>query len=96
MTETEEGMDLMSAFKGRFGSIEGTRERLKAERRAGLTPKQRAKKAPPKKQVNFRATAETRALIRALAEHLDVNATDVMERAVHTLAQSLPGFAGKK
>ena len=96
MTETEEGFNFKSVFKGTFGSIEGTQERLKAERRAGLTPKQRAKKAPPKKQVNFRATAETRALIKALAEHLDVNVTDVMERAVHGLAESLPAFRGKK
>jgi hypothetical protein len=96
MAETEEGMDLVSAFKGRFGSIEGTRERLKAERRAGLTPKQRAKKAPPKKQVNFRATAETRALIRALAEHLDVSATDVIERALHALAETLPDLGARK
>jgi hypothetical protein len=89
MVETEEGTDFLSGFKGKFGSIESTQQRLKAERRAGLTPKQRAKKAPPKKQVNFRATAETRALIKTMSAHLDTDDTDVITRAIHAFADSL-------
>jgi hypothetical protein len=98
MVETEEGFNFKSAFKGAFGSIEGAQERLKAERRAGLTPKQRerTRKAIPKKQVNFRAREETHVLIQALAEHLDVSITDVMERAVHALAETLPELRSKK
>jgi hypothetical protein len=50
MAESEEGMDFLANLKGGFGLIESTRRRLKAERRAGLTPKQRAKSGPPKKR----------------------------------------------
>jgi hypothetical protein len=96
MAEIEEGMNFLSQLKGGFGLIEGTRERLKAERRAGLTPKQRAKKGPPKKQVNFRATAETRALIKAMSAHLDTDDTDVITRAIHAFAESLPSLRAKK
>ena len=96
MAETEEGMDFLADLKGGFGLIERTRARLKAERRAGLTPKQRAKKGPPKKQVNFRATAETRALIKAMSAHLDTDDTDVITRAIHALAGALPNFRAKK
>jgi hypothetical protein len=96
MTESEEGMDFLANLKGGFGLIESTRQRLKAERRAGLTPKQRAKNGPPKKQVNFRATAETRALIKAISAHLDTDDTDVITRAIHAFAESLPGFRAKK
>ena len=61
---------------------------MKAERRAGRTAKQRerARKAPPKKQLNIRATAETRALIDRLCQHLDVSQTDVVELAIVELA----------
>ena len=53
MAETEEGFNFKSAFKGTFGSIEGTQERLKAERRAGLTPKQRAKEGATQEAGEF-------------------------------------------
>jgi hypothetical protein len=88
MAEPEEGMDFLSAFTGKFGSLEGAQQRLKAERRAGLTPKQRERRGPPKQQINFRATAETKALIDALAEHLGKSATDVMALAVEELAKA--------
>jgi hypothetical protein len=92
MPETEEeGMDFVSAFKGTFASHQAIEQRLKAERRAGLTPKQRAKKGPPKKQINFRATAETKALIEALGEHLGKSVTDVIALAVEELAKSKLG-----
>ena len=95
MAETEEGMDFLGAFKDRFAARENTQARVKAERRAGMTPKQRERmKGPPKQQINFRATAETKALIEQIAERLDKSITDVMELAVRDLAAKM--LAGKK
>jgi hypothetical protein len=89
--QDEEGMDFVSAFRDTFASPRATELRLKAERRAGLTPKQRAKKAPPKKQINFHATAETKTLIEALGEHLGKSVSDVIALAVEELAKSKMG-----
>jgi len=95
MAETEEGMDFLGAFKERFAARENTQARVKAERRAGMTPKQRERmKGPPKQQINFRATAETKALIEKMAERLDKSITDVIELAVRDLAAKT--LAGKK
>jgi hypothetical protein len=95
MAETEEGMDFLSAFKGKFAVRENTQARVKAERRAGMTPKQRERmKGPPKRQINFRATAETKALIERMAERLDKSITEVIELAVKELAAKM--LAGKK
>jgi hypothetical protein len=97
MTDKDlEGMDFVSAFRDKFAAPERMQVRLQAERRAGRTPKQRARKAIRDEQVNFRASKETRALIGALAEHLDVSMADVMERALQELAKSLPDFGGKQ
>jgi hypothetical protein len=95
MAETEEGMDFLGAFRERFAARENTQARVKAERRAGMTPKQRERiKGPPKQQINFRATAETKALIEKMAERLDKSITDVIELAVRDLATKT--LAGKK
>lgn len=95
MAETEEGMDFLGAFKERFAARENTQARVKAERRAGMTPKQRERiKGPPKLQINFRATAETKALIEKIGESLDRSITDVIELAIKELAAKT--FAGKK
>ena len=102
MSDTEEGMDFLGAFHDKFAAIENTAKRLKAERRTGLTPKQRQRRGPPKKQTNFRATEQTRALLAALSAHLtkaegrDVGQGDVIERALPLLARSLPGFKETK
>lgn len=102
MGENEEGMDFVGAFRDKFAAPENTTKRLKAERKANLTPKQRQRRGPPKKQVNFRATAQTRALLEALSAYLtkadghDVGQGDVIERALPLLAKSLPGFKGPK
>jgi hypothetical protein len=87
MSETEEGMDFESVFADRFKNRDRTNERLKAERVAGLTQKQRQMRKPPKQQINFRATAETKALIEALGEHLGKSVTDVIALAVEELAK---------
>jgi hypothetical protein len=95
MAETEEGMDFLGAFKDRFAARENTQARVKAERRAGMTPKQRERiKGPPKQQINFRTTAETKALIEQIAERLDKSITNVMELAVRDLAAKM--LASKK
>jgi hypothetical protein len=92
----EAGLDFIGAFTDKFAQREKTQGRLKAERKAGLTPAQRNRaKGPPKKQINFRATLETEALIHALAEHLDKSVTDVMATAVEALANALPEFKRK-
>ena len=102
MSDTEEGLDFLGAFQDKFALIENTTKRLKTERRAGLTPKQRQRCGPPKKQINFRATERTRSLLAALSAHLtkaegrDVGQGDVIERALPLLARSLPGFSEPK
>lgn len=87
--DSDEGANFLSAFHQKFAAAERTEARRKAERRAGLTPGQRARRGPPKVQLNFRATKETKALIDALADHTGSTITDVLARAVHELAQKL-------
>ena len=87
---------LRSAFRSRLASAPaGNAERLAAERRAGLSPKQRARKGVAKEQMNIRVTAQTRATIEDLAAHLDVSLTDVFARAIQALAVGTPGFERK-
>ena len=83
-------------FKDKFKSKDGTEKRLAAERRAGRTAKQRERRGPPKTQINFRATAETKAVIDALANHLGKSATDVLVQAVEELAARALPKDGKK
>lgn len=71
----------------KFGDPVQTQERLKAERRAGLTPKQRGKKSKAKTQLNTRASDETHELIAKLIAHLTCTKTDVVERAIAKLAE---------
>jgi hypothetical protein len=93
MTNDDEGMAFADVFQGMFAPAEHTQARLKAERRAGLTPKQRASRSVGKdKQINFRATSETKALVKALGEHLGKRPSDVILQALETLAQSLADF----
>jgi hypothetical protein len=73
----------------------GNAERLAAERRAGLSPKQRARKGVAKEQMNIRVTVQTRATIEDLAGHLDITLTDVIEKAIKALAVATPGFVRK-
>jgi len=97
MMNDEEGMAFVDVFRDTFAPAEHTQARLKAERRAGLTPKQRANRSVAKdKQINFRATSETKALVKALGEHLGKRPSDIMLQALATLAESLPGFELRK
>ena len=66
--------------------------RLKAEKRANMTPAQRRRRAPPKVQINFRATLTQRAEIDALAKLLNCSVTDAIALAVNeTLARRKHG-----
>jgi hypothetical protein len=74
-----------------------TQTRLTAERRAARTPKQRENLSEPRKMVNFRATAETRALIIHLAKHLTGgDRTALMHLALHELAKTAPPIGGAR
>ena len=61
--------------------------RINDERRATRTPKQRARKALRTEQVNFRVAVEHREILAALAEKLEVSATDVFIQALTDLAK---------
>jgi hypothetical protein len=94
VSDFEEGMDFEGQFHKlfateSFASSDETQKRLKRERKASQTPKQRRKVA--KKQINFRATSETEALIKKLAGHLDKSVTDVIALAVEALAKTALG-----
>ena len=91
----EEGQDFVQAFGQVFGDVANTERRLKAERRAGMTSKQRAKRAKKTATVNFRCSDETRGKVEALAAKFDSNFTDVMERAVALLAKTEKIGGGK-
>jgi hypothetical protein len=90
-TEQEEGMDFVSQFQGAFASKDAMRARLERERRAAETPKQKARRGPPKKQVNFRATVETLAQLDTLAAALGKSTTDVIALAIDMLARAQLG-----
>jgi chromosome partitioning protein len=86
--ETEEGMDFVSQFQGAFAAKDAMLERLKRERRAAETPKQKARRGKPKKQVNFRATEETLKQLEDLAEGLGKSTTDIIALAIDMLART--------
>ena len=95
MAEFDEGENIaafLGAFKGTFANPANTQARLKAERRAGQTPRQREQRSAPKKQVNFRANEQTRDRIRRLGQQLGVSTTAVLVLAINKLAEATPGF----
>jgi hypothetical protein len=79
-------------------SRSGLERRIKAERRAGRTAKQRerARKAVPKKQLNIRATAKTKATLDQLCQHLDQSQTEIIELAIAELAAKHLGKEGQQ
>jgi hypothetical protein len=84
----EEGQDFVLAFGQAFGNVANTDRRVKAERRAGMTSKQRARRAKKAATINFRCSDATRKIVEDLAAKFGSNFTDVMERAVAMLATS--------
>lgn len=88
MSVEDEGADFVASFRTTFGTREHLERRAKAERRAGMTKKQRERaKGPPKTQKNFRATAETVAQLKALVAKLGSSETDVIAVAIAALAE---------
>lgn len=86
----EEGLDFAVEMQKQFSQApqgSTTDARLKAERRAGMTPKQRAKRAKKPHALNFRASDETFKLVTALMAKLGADKTNVLERAVAALAK---------
>jgi hypothetical protein len=86
----EEGTSFESAFGALFGTRTNTQARLKAERRAGLTPKQRDRKKIKGRdvQVNVRATKAVKELLDTLAERLGGSAADQFEKAIISYAKA--------
>lgn len=92
MSERDEAdVPLQEVFKAKFGSGANTAERLKAERRAGRTPKERhraSKGSTRNVQINVRGTAKTKSLLEQIAELLDVSHADVIESAIEQFAKT--------
>jgi hypothetical protein len=88
VSDVEEDDGWADEFLGTYAkSRSGLEARMKAERRAGRTAKQRerARKAVPKKQLNIRATPETKARIDRLCGQLEKSQTEIIELAVAEL-----------
>ena len=100
--DNDEGADFEALFMQHkttqpLISADRTKGRLTAERRAARTPKQREQLSEPRKMVNFRATAETRALIQHLANHFTGgDRTALMHHALHELAKKAPPIGGAR
>jgi hypothetical protein len=86
----EEGTSFESAFTALFAKKTNTEARLKAERRAGLSPKQRDRKKVKGRdvQVNVRATRAVKELLDTLAERLGGSVADHFELAVLAYAKA--------
>ncbi len=86
----EEGTSFESAFGALFGTRTDTAARLKAERRASLTPKQRDRKKTKNRdvQINVRATRAVKELLDTITEQLDGSAADHFERAILAYAKA--------
>ena len=103
MDDEIEGTDFEAIF-GRIAKTTGktyaNREdrdkRLRSERKAGRTAKQRERMTVPKKLVNFRASEETRALLKKLAQHFGEDQTSIILRSIDQLAASIPGLQERK
>jgi hypothetical protein len=103
MDDEIEGLDFEQIFGQRaktsgktYANREDRDKRLRSERRASQTAKQRERITIPKKLVNFRASEETRTLLKKMAEHFGQDQTAVILRAIDQLAASVPGLQERK
>jgi hypothetical protein len=100
MSEIEEEDGWGDEFLGTYAkSRAGLEQRMKAERRAGRTAKQRArarKVVVPKKQLNIRATPETKAQLDRLCKQLGASQTEVVELAIAELGKKHLGKESKQ
>ena len=76
-------------FIGKFSSNkDGVLEtRQQSERKASKTAKQRASRAIRTVQINFRASLETKELLRKISQDRECSEADVMEMALKLLAK---------
>lgn len=88
-TEKEEVADFASMFGGGYAKTDRTEQRLRAERRASMTEKQRHRKGGAMRtaQLNFRCSPAFKKLASGLAKHRDCSIADMMEDAVAMLAK---------
>jgi hypothetical protein len=86
----EEGMSFESAFGTLFRQPSTLEARYKAERVAGRTPKQRARKNKKNRtvQINVRATEAVKALLDQVTAALGGSAGDHFERAIIAYAKA--------
>lgn len=85
----EEGLDFTRIFEEEaFGSRKATAQRLRAERRAGRTSKERMRRAKKTSSLNFRCSDETRNLAEALRKKHRCRLSEVLERAILALAEA--------
>ena len=63
-------------------------QRKKAEKRAGLSDRQRKRGAVRTAQINFRCSPEFKNLAVGLAKHSDASIADIMEEALTALAKA--------
>ena len=95
MPEDDEGSSL-KVFAKMYGvDSANTEARLKSERRAARTPKQRSRVALRTAKLNFRVEPQHKALLKALAKAMDVSATDVVIKALEELARQQNGGRAK-
>lgn len=92
---TEDEIEFASLFAAsRYGQSAKNDARMKAERRAVMTDKQRSRGGRARSaQMNFRCTTAFKALVAGLSEHMDISAADMFEEAVTSLAKK-KGFKG--
>ncbi|MBS0240346.1 MAG: hypothetical protein JSR89_18190 [Proteobacteria bacterium] len=103
MSAEEEEAEFASLFSAsaKFASKTGTERRVKAERRAAMTDKQRTKGGSQGRtiQMNFRCTPAFKRLAAGLCGHMaaqsgnDVSTADMLEEAVKLLAKQ-KGYKG--
>ena len=80
---------------GKFASAEHAENRLRGERKAGRTAKQKAHaRKEVRKKVGYRFSLQMIGTMKSLGKHLGMSDTDVLERALDALAKATPGFKG--
>lgn len=91
----EDEIEFASMFGAKFTANAAVEPRRKAEKRATMSDKQRARGGGRARsvQLNIRCTPAFKALSAGLASHMDVSVADVLEEAVEALAKK-KGFTG--
>ncbi len=88
MSMEEDKAEFVSMFAAKFASNATPTKRIKSERTAAMTEKQHARlgRARPV-QVNFRTSADCKALAVGLADHMKVSVAEMFEEALALLAK---------